>query len=81
MLSQKHYIEKILKKFRHFDSKPVCTPYDANNELKNNRGDSISQSEYAKIIDSLIHLMFCTCPDIAYTICILSRYTHSPMEN
>ena len=30
MLSQEHYIEKILKRFRHFDAKPLSTPYDAN---------------------------------------------------
>ena len=27
-LSQEHYIEKILKRFEHFDCKPVSTPYD-----------------------------------------------------
>ena len=30
MLSQEHYVEKILKRFGHFDAKPVSTPYDAN---------------------------------------------------
>ena len=29
-LSQEHYIEKILKRFEHFDCKPVSTPYDPN---------------------------------------------------
>ena len=33
MLSQEHYIEKILKSFKHFDVKPVSTPYDANTHL------------------------------------------------
>ena len=27
-LSQEHYVEKILRKFEHFDCKPVSTPYD-----------------------------------------------------
>ena len=39
MLLQKHYVEKILKRFRHFDAKPVSTPYDANTHLMKNRGD------------------------------------------
>ena len=30
MLSQEHYVEKILKSFGHFDAKPMSTPYDAN---------------------------------------------------
>ena len=29
-LSQEHYVEKILKRFEHFDCKPVSTPYDPN---------------------------------------------------
>ena len=27
-LSQEHYVEKILRKFKHFDCKIVSTPYD-----------------------------------------------------
>ena len=33
MISQEHYVEKILKRFGHFDVKPVSTPYDANTHL------------------------------------------------
>ena len=40
MLSQEHYVEKILKRFG-------CTPYDANTHLMKNRGDSVGQAEYA----------------------------------
>lgn len=29
-LSQEHYVEKVLKKFGHFDCSPVASPYDAN---------------------------------------------------
>ena len=29
-LYQEHYVEKILRKFKHFDCKPVSTPYDPN---------------------------------------------------
>ena len=36
MLSQEHYFEKILKRFGHFDAKPVSTPYDANTHLMKN---------------------------------------------
>ena len=78
ILSQEHYVEKMLKKFGHFDVKPVSTPYDANTQLKKNKGDPVAQSEYAQIIGSLLHLMNFTRPDIAYVVCRLSRYTHSP---
>ena len=78
MLSQEHYVEKILKRFGHFDAKPVSTPYDANTHLMKNKGDPVGQAEYAQIIGSLMHLMNFSRPDIAYAVCRLSRYTHNP---
>ena len=78
ILSQSHYGEKILKKFEHFDMSPMSTPYDSKVRLVKNRGDSVSQHKYAQIICSLIFLTNCTCPDIAYTIGRLSKYTHNP---
>ena len=77
-LSQKHYVEKIFKRFRHFDVKPMSTPYDANTHLMKNRGDHVSQVEYAQIIGSLMHLINFSRPDIAYSLCRLSIYTHNP---
>jgi len=78
MLSQEHYVEKLLKKFGHFDVTPLSTPYDANTQLKKNQDETVAQSEYAQIIGSLMHLMNFSEPDIAYAVCRLSRYTHSP---
>ncbi|TYK01593.1 ty1-copia retrotransposon protein [Cucumis melo var. makuwa] len=73
-LCQSHYVEKILKKFDSFDVSPVRTLFDASKHLKKNKGDSVSQPEYAKIIGSVMYLMNYTRPDIAYAV---SRYTHS----
>ena len=78
MLSQQHYVEKILKKFGYFEQKPVTTPYDVNSHLVKNSDDPVAQSEYAQIIGSLMHLMNFSRPDIAYAVCRLSRYTHNP---
>ena len=75
---QSHYIEKILKKFNCYDELPVRTPYDPSIHLKKNNGSSVSQTEYAKIIGSVMFLMNCTRPDIAYAVSRLSRYTHNP---
>ncbi|KAA0045144.1 Retrovirus-related Pol polyprotein from transposon TNT 1-94 [Cucumis melo var. makuwa] len=77
-LCQSHYVEKILKKFNSFDVSPVRTPFDASKHLKKNKGDSVSQPEYAKIIGSVMYLMNYTRPDIAYAVSRLSRYTHNP---
>ena len=78
MLSQERYVKKILKRFGHFDVKPMSTPYDANTHLMKNRGDHVGQAEYAHIIGSLMHLMNFSRLDIEYAVCRLSRYTHNP---
>ena len=36
-LYQEHYVEKILKRFEHFDCKQMSTPYDPSSQLKKNR--------------------------------------------
>ncbi|KAL6331486.1 hypothetical protein AAG906_011426 [Vitis piasezkii] len=64
----KHYVEKILRKFEHFDCKPVSTLYDPSSQLKKNREHSVAQIEYAQIIGSLMYLMNYTRPDIAYAV-------------
>ena len=46
-ISKEHYVEKILKRFEHFDCKPVSTPYDPSSQLKKSREHSVAQTEYA----------------------------------
>ncbi|XP_070008283.1 uncharacterized protein [Nicotiana sylvestris] len=77
-LSRSHYIDKILKGFNCFDVALVRTPYDPSIHLRKNKESSISQTEYAKIIGSVIFLMNYTRPDIAYAVSRMSRYTHNP---
>lgn len=77
-LTQDHYVEKLLRKFGHYDNTPLSTPYDPCFHLKKNKNDSVDQPMYAQIIGSLLHLMNFSRPDIAYAVGRLSRYTHSP---
>ena len=77
-LSQSHYIEKVLKKFKQDDSSPMRTPVDVNLHLSKNTGKCLSQQEYAQAIASLMYVMNCTRPDIAYVVIKLSRYTSNP---
>jgi len=70
----------MLKKFNQFDVTPVRTPYDPSIHLKKNKGFSVSQNEYAKIIGSVMFLMNFTRPDITYAVCRLSRYTYNPSQ-
>ena len=78
LLSREQYTEKLLRKFEYYDFKPMSTPYDANNKLIKNRGESVSQPHYAQIIRSLLHLMSFSRLDIAYAVGRLSRYTQCP---
>ena len=77
MISQEHYVKKILKRFEHFDVKPVSTLYDVNTHLMKNEGDLMGQAEYAQIIGGLMNLMNFSKPGIAYAVCRLSRYTYN----
>jgi len=52
MLTQEHYVEKLIKKFGHFYVTPMSTSYDVNTQLKKNKGEVIAQLEYAQIIRS-----------------------------
>ena len=81
VLSQAHYIEKILEKFFDSNCPFVSTPYDPNLHLKKNTGHYVLQREYAQIIQSLEFLTNYTRSDIAYAVNKLSRYTSNPDES
>ncbi|KAK6141007.1 hypothetical protein DH2020_025245 [Rehmannia glutinosa] len=78
VLSQSHYVESVLGRFNTFDSAPAKTPVDLSLHLAKNRGEPVSQLEYARVIGSLMYLTNCTRPDIAYSVSKLSRFTSNP---
>ncbi|KAI3677608.1 hypothetical protein L6452_36874 [Arctium lappa] len=78
ILTQSHYVEKVLRKFGHYDDKPVVTPFDPSSQLKKNQGDSVAQLEYTQVLGSLMYIMNCTRLDIVYSVSRLSRYSHNP---
>lgn len=81
VLSQSHYVEKILEKFSKGDNGIVKTPMDLSVHLSKNKGEGIHQLEYSRIIGSLMYLTNCTRPDIACSISKLSRFTNNPSED
>ncbi|KAL0388806.1 UNVERIFIED_CONTAM: Retrovirus-related Pol polyprotein from transposon TNT 1-94 [Sesamum radiatum] len=64
-----------------YDSPPAKTPVDLNLHLAKNKGESEGQIEYSRIIGSLMYIMNCTRPDIAYAVNKLSRFTSNPSKN
>lgn len=55
----------------------VNTLYDVCFKLTKNTSRSIAQIEYANAIGSLMHIMHCTRPYIAFIECKLSTYTNN----
>ncbi|KAJ9548497.1 LOW QUALITY PROTEIN: hypothetical protein OSB04_021040, partial [Centaurea solstitialis] len=68
VLSQTHYVDKILEKFYKGDTSITKTPSDTKRIV-------LHKVEYSRILDSLMYLMSCTRLDLAYAVSKLSRYT------
>ena len=62
-LSQTHYAEKILDRFKHYSNGTAKTPVDPQLHLTKNSGEPVQQVEYARVIDSLMYLTNSTRPD------------------
>ncbi|GKB28347.1 zinc finger, CCHC-type containing protein [Tanacetum coccineum] len=78
IITQSHYIEKILKKLNSEDCSSVSTLMDPVEELKLNTSKPVDQLEYSRAIGCLMYVMTSTRPDIAYAVGRLSRFTSNP---
>ena len=78
ILSQSNYVDNILEKFDKDNSGISITSVDVTLHLSKNKGESVFQVEYSKVIGSLMHLMSCTRPYIAYSVSKLSSYMSKP---
>ena len=80
-LSQKMYIEEVLKRFSMKNSKRGLLPFRHGIHLSKKICPStpeeiacMSKIPYASAIGSLIYAMLCTRPDIAHAVSVTSRY-------
>nr|GEU68454.1 hypothetical protein [Tanacetum cinerariifolium] len=78
VITQSHYIEKILKKFNCEVCSLVSTPMDLVEKLKLNTVKPVDQLKYSRAIGCLMYVMTNTTPDIAYDVGRLSRFTSNP---
>ncbi|GJR85200.1 zinc finger, CCHC-type containing protein [Tanacetum coccineum] len=76
LITQSHYIEKILKKFNCEDYSLVSTPMDSIEKLIQNTGKPVDQLEYSRAIGYLMYAMTSTRPNIAYAVDRLRRSSY-----
>ncbi|KAL9266920.1 Retrovirus-related Pol polyprotein from transposon TNT 1-94-like protein [Drosera capensis] len=84
-LSQKSYIDKILKRYGMQDCKPGDTPVAKGDKFSLNQcpkngfeTKEMEKTAYASAVRSLMYAQVCTRPDLAYIVGILGRYLSNP---
>ena len=82
LMSQQHYVDKMLEKFQMQDCKPTNTPLPIKSATNQVQDDKPLQdiNKYQQIIGSLIFISNSTRPDIAYAVSHLARAMHAPLE-
>ena len=80
-LSQRTYIEKLLRRHQMEDCKAASTPMAPNlNISKDEDGVLANEHNHRSIIGGLAYCMSGTRPDIAFAVSKLSRYLHRPTQ-
>jgi hypothetical protein len=82
-LSQEQFINKILERFGLSDCRPVLTPLDPKCHLT--KADPTSEpilnpTLYQQMIGSLMYLVTCTRPDLAFSVSFLSQFSVHPVQ-
>ncbi|GJZ97954.1 retrotransposon protein, putative, ty1-copia subclass [Tanacetum coccineum] len=84
-LSQSAYIDKILKKFNMHNSKKGYLPMEVKHELSNEMCASTPEEvaymkkvPYALAVGSIMYVVRCTRPDVAFAQNLVSRYQQNP---
>ena len=74
------YIETIIKRFDFPDAYPVSTPMEPGSRLTNitETQDPADQTLYCSILGSMMYIMLCTRPDLAFAIGKLSKFSSNP---
>ncbi|SJL02247.1 uncharacterized protein ARMOST_05573 [Armillaria ostoyae] len=84
-ISQTTYIDSLLRKFGMTDCKSVSVPLDPMTQISreqcpNTPSDVADMRDipYRELIGGLIWLSTATRPDLAFTVCVLSRFLDNP---
>jgi hypothetical protein len=84
-LSQKAYIEKVLKKFSIHAYSPLPAPIVKDDRFGEHQCpkneyeiDQMKAVPYASAVGSLQHAQVCTCPNLAFVTGLLGKYQKNP---
>ncbi|KAI5316435.1 hypothetical protein L3X38_036142 [Prunus dulcis] len=84
-LSQKGYIERILKRFNMENCIGCDVPFSNGDKLSSEQSPKTEQEKlemqdkpYASLVGSLMYAQVCTRPDLAFSISVLGRFQSNP---
>ena len=84
-LSQESYIEKVLEIFNMSKVKTICSPLAGHLKLNSKQCPTsekdmkkMSKVPYASVVGSLMYAIFCTRPNIAHAVGVVSRFLTNP---
>ena len=86
-LSQRRYIEKVLRRFSIGDANSVSTPLASHFKLSKKlclqtkeEEEQMEDIPYSCVVGSVMYAMVCSRPDIAQAVSMVSRYMSNPSK-
>lgn len=80
-LCQKQYITNLLRKFNMENCTGASTPIaDVKTLLESSSDDEVVEAPYRQVIGVLMYCATITRPDLMFTLSVLSRFNHRPLE-
>jgi len=85
-LSQENYGHKVLERFNMIEVRPVTTPLVSHFKLSFKQCPQLPEEEeisrvlYSNAMGSLMYVMICTRPNLAYAVSIVSRFMSNPRK-
>jgi hypothetical protein len=85
-LSQEQYTNRILRRFKMLECNPKMQPADPYVRLTidgiegGSSSPTIDDSTYREAVGSLMFLMVCTRPDIAFAVGQVAQFSHNPKQ-
>ncbi|KAH0815295.1 hypothetical protein GEV33_007494 [Tenebrio molitor] len=79
-ITQKRYIEDVLRRFRMDSTNPVSTPIEKCEPLDIAEESTSTSAPYREAVGCLMYLTVATRPDIAFAVAYVSRFLEKPKE-